>query len=135
MAQEHTETTTLKGCLFRTFFPVLVVSLLGVFCLIGLLIAVDFGCVGNASEWIPPYYNSTLIESETTALRPFGIGTTRELYASADTVEEIRTWYRREQRNIIANGGGVYVADMEIAVKANPDGDGSLIQRTSTCGL
>lgn len=131
---DEQQKTTLRGCLFQTFFPVLILMIFGVICLIALFVAVDFSCVGSAAEWIPPYYNSHLIEAETTALRPFGIGYTRELYASDDTVDEIRAWYRREQRNIIAKGGGVYVAEMEIAVKENPDGEGSLIQRTSDCG-
>ena len=70
-------------------------------CMASLYAMTDAACHQAAKHWLPHYPGAIMVEESYSFLRPYGIGTTRQVLETENDREAVYDWYRAADK---ANG-------------------------------
>ncbi len=100
--------------------------------------AADRICYGNLSQRLPLYPNATIKSRTHNLITEFGMGNTVVIMSSPDEPEDVRSWYAVHTGSYLRdslrdNTPFFRMAQGQVQIGANPDGDGSSIILFGTC--
>jgi hypothetical protein len=110
------------------FFPVFIISLLGV-----LFLGLDQVCVVDANRRLPPYPGTTRIKESHNGLRARGLGNSLEVFLSQDNPEVIEAWYQQLALDLLKGGKNQGIAALRHWFEADPTNEGIYIYNLSQC--
>jgi hypothetical protein len=120
----------IKGCLLVVGMMIVSVFM----CIFLIYVSVDISCVNNAGKWMIDYPGAELIEETYSGIRPFGIGFTQRTIYTTDDLNDVRSWYLANDRQL--NDGGEAITGgmgrMGRSYRAAPGG-GTNIELSQEC--
>ena len=98
------------------------------------VLGVDQLCYSDTVGRQAIYPGAEIIESEHSFLRPRAFGFTRLMLSTPDDIETVRQWIRDMNLELLRQDRFRGLSSLNWQAQPNPDGDGSLLIYTSSCG-